>query len=203
MYSSHPPSISLCYILTRPLLLPSLLSPTLSPTRFPQQHARNHTWAGCTITFTHTNTCRQADAWPHNQPHTCRLTRHHTNTTAPFALFLCLPIRTSTHTHTHTLSDVITVSAESAVQRCETSKCKCPPSIIKSFLGIGQLTVSALRIVSLYFNQSYSLHCKNPFRLPNDIGLLSSDSVTDYVGFGGETRFVVMFVQAACFCAFQ
>lgn len=56
-----------------------------------------------------------------------------------------------------THSDVITMSAEIAVQRCESSKSYRLPSIIKSFLGIGQLTVSALRIVSLYFNQSCPL----------------------------------------------
>lgn len=74
----------------------------------------------------------------------------HTNITALFPLFLCLSFDTQMRTH----SDVITVSAESAVQRCESSKSYRLPSIIKSFLGIGQLTVSALRIVSLYFNQS-------------------------------------------------
>lgn len=72
-------------------------------------------------------------------------------------LQLCSPcscVSRLTHTQMRTHSDVITVSAESAVQRCESSKSYRLPSIIKSFLGIGQLTVSALRIVSLYFNQS-------------------------------------------------
>lgn len=80
---------------------------------------------------------------------------------------------TCAHVHTnlsalsvvHTLvrihSDLITLSAESVVQRCESSQCSSLPSIIKSFLGIGQLTVSALRFISLYFNQS-PLCCKRP-----------------------------------------
>lgn len=54
--------------------------------------------------------------------------------------------------HVHASADVITVSAAGAAQRCET-KSRSPPSIIKSFLPIGQLTLAS-RTVPFHFHQS-------------------------------------------------
>lgn len=60
--------------------------------------------------------------------------------------------------HMHASADVITVSAASAVQRCETKSCSLL-SIIKSFLGIGQLTVASCT-VPFNFHQSCHPYCK-------------------------------------------
>lgn len=80
--------------------------------------------------------------------------KHHYSTSlAPTSLL---------HAHTHISSDVITISAEIAAQRYETSKSNCLPSIIKSFTRIGQLTLSALSSIPFYFNQSCCLCCKRP-----------------------------------------
>lgn len=54
--------------------------------------------------------------------------------------------------HMHASADVITVSAAGAVQRCET-KSRSPPSIIKSFLVIGQLTLASCTF-PFHFHQS-------------------------------------------------
>lgn len=60
--------------------------------------------------------------------------------------------------HVHASADVITVSAASVAQRCET-KSRSPPSIIKSFLAIGQLTLAS-RTVPFHFHQSCHPYCK-------------------------------------------
>lgn len=60
--------------------------------------------------------------------------------------------------HVHASADVITLSAAGAVQRCET-KSRSPPSIIKSFLAIGQLTLAS-RTVPFHFHQSCHPHRK-------------------------------------------
>lgn len=78
----------------------------------------------------------------HMQNHTASAVRH--------CLYLCV--------HLHASADVITVSAASVAQRCETKSCS-PPSIIKSFLAIGQLTLAS-RTVPFHFPQSHHLYCK-------------------------------------------
>ena len=53
------------------------------------------------------------------------------------------------------------------------------------------------------FQSIMSSRLQKAYRLLNDIGLLSSDSVNDYVGLIGETHFVLMFVRAMCFSIFH
>lgn len=167
------PSIPFFYFLLHPQLSFTSFLPPLVP-HYHNQHSgfhsnslshshthtqsENHTWTASNVTFAHTqththiNACKQTGTCHCNQPHTCKPAHKH------YSSVPLVPVSLGWHTHAHTQmrthSDVITVSAESAVQRCESSKSYRLPSIIKSFLGIGQLTVSALRIVSLYFNQS-------------------------------------------------
>ena len=113
------------------------------------------------------------------------------NTATPLLLHICpsYTLVTHTQTHTHTL-------------RCNHRECwECSaevwdfymllPAINHKILS-GDWTADSVGITHrpLLFQSIMSSVPQKAERLPNDIGSLSSHSVTDYVGFGGETRFV-------------
>lgn len=66
-----------------------------------------------------------------------------------------------------------------------------PPAINHKILS-GDWTADSVGITHrpLLFQSIMSSVPQKAERLPHDIGSLSSHSVTDYVGLGGETRFV-------------
>ncbi len=144
MHSSIPALLPLCYILTCPSMPPSLLqshiittsteshSNTVRKSHMDRLHHHLYTH---THTHTHTHASRQTLDTVINLTHAESHTKRWRSTHLVLMSLMHTKSTSHTHAHIHTLSDVITVSAESAAQRCETSKRYCLPSIIKSFSG--------------------------------------------------------------------